>query len=430
MKLRTILFWTHLTAGLVAGTVILIMSVTGTLLTFQQSVLKIVERSQRYVEPPFASAPRLDIDALLDRVRAAVPDAEPTTVTLDSDPHVSASVALGQRGTAFVSPYTGEVLGTGSARARAFYRSVTSWHRYLAVEGEHRATARAITGACNAAFLLLAITGLYLWWPRQWTWRHVLAVTLFRSGLRGKARDFNWHNVIGFWCAPILVVLTATGMVISYSWASNLVYTLTGSPRPAAASGRGGGPGAEGAGGRGGGRDGDRGRREPGRAGPAAGDRAQPPADASAPPDGGSNSPVALESLVARAGRQVPTWRTMIIRLPPRPGGPVVVSMSDREYWNSYARSTLTIDGRTGADIRWEPYAAASVGQKVRGWMRFAHTGELGGLAGEAVAGGASAGGGFLVWTGVALALRRLAAWRVRRRTASIQDETRQARVA
>ena len=62
--------------------------------------------------------------------------------------------------------------------------------------------------------------------------------------------------------------------------------------------------------------------------------------------------------------------------------------------------------------------------------MRFAHTGELGGLAGEAIAGIASAGGGFLVWTGVALALRRLAAWRARRRTASIQDETQDERVA
>ncbi len=101
------------------------------------------------------------------------PDAEPTTVTLDSDPRVTAAVALGQRGTVFVNPYTGDVLGSGSARARAFYRSVTSWHRYLSVEGENRATARAITGACNAAFLVLALSGIYLWWPKQWTWRHV-----------------------------------------------------------------------------------------------------------------------------------------------------------------------------------------------------------------------------------------------------------------
>ncbi len=426
MKLRTVLFWTHLTAGLVAGTVILIMSVTGTLLTFQQSVLRIVERSQRFVEPPAPGAARLDLDTLLERVRQAVPDAEATTVTLDSDPRVSASVALGQRGTVFVNPYTGDVLGSGSPRARAFYRSVTSWHRYLSIEGEHRATARAITGACNAAFLVLAITGFYLWWPRQWTWRHVSAVTLFRSGLRGKARDFNWHNVIGFWCAPILVVLTASGMVISYTWASNLVYTLTGSPRPAAAAGRGGGP-----------------LENVAKRVGAAADAAAVPAAASRAAASGPQRSVprvlqtphfapraTIESLMARAGRQVPAWRTMIIRLPPRPGGPVAFSMSDREHWNSYARSTLTLDGRTGADVRWEPYAAASRGQKVRGWLRFAHTGELGGLPGEALAGAASAGGAFLVYTGVALALRRLAAWRARRRAASTAPETQNARVA
>jgi uncharacterized iron-regulated membrane protein len=427
MKLRTLLFWTHLTAGLVAGIVILIMSVTGTLLTFQQSVLKVIERSQRFVEPP-ATMARLDVDTLLARVRQAVPDAEPTTVTLDSDPRVSAAVALGQRGTVFVNPYTGDVLGSGSARARAFYRSVTSWHRYLSVEGEHRATARAATGACNAAFLVLAITGFYLWWPRQWTWRHVSAVTLFRSGLKAKARDFNWHNVIGFWCAPILVVLTASGMVISYTWASNLVYTVTGSPRPAVAAGRGGGPGGE-AGGRGGGRGGGANRGEAGRGDAGRGAQAVQERAPRAP-DVDAGPRATIESLVARAERQVPTWRTMIIRLPPRAAGPVAFSMSDREYWNSYARSTLTLDGRTGADVRWEPYAATSRGQKARGWLRFAHTGELGGLAGEALAGAASAGGAFLVYTGVALALRRLAAWRARRRAASPERETQDARVA
>jgi uncharacterized iron-regulated membrane protein len=402
------------------------MSVTGTLLTFQQSALRMVERSQRYVDVP-PGATRLDVDVLLDRVRLAMPGAEATTVTLDSDPRVTASVALGQRGTVFVNPYTGDVLGTGSPRARAFYRSVTSWHRYLSVEGEHRAAARAITGACNAAFLVLAITGLYLWWPRQWTWKHVSAVMLFRGGLTGKARDFNWHNVIGFWCAPVLVVLTATGMVISYTWASNLVYTLTGSPRPVVA-GRGGGPGS--AGGEEGGGRGGRGGRGGGRGSMEA--RREAPADTATPATPINDAPAraSLESLVARAERQVPTWRTMILRLPARPGGPVAVSMSDREYWNSFARSTLTLDGRTGADIRWEPYAASSAGQKLRGWMRFAHTGELGGLPGEAVAGLASAGGGFLVWTGIALALRRFSAWRARRRTAAVRRETPDARVA
>jgi uncharacterized iron-regulated membrane protein len=428
MKLRTILFWIHLAAGLVAGIVILMMSVTGTLLTFQQSVLKIVERSQRVVEAP-PGARRLELDALLARVRAASPGAQPASVTLDSDPKAAVSVALGAQGMVFMNPYTGDVLGTGSARTRAFYRSVTNWHRWLAVEGERRAAARAVTGACNAAFLALAVSGLYLWWPRQWTLTRVAAVMTFRRGLSGKARDFNWHNVIGFWCAPVLIVLTASGMVISYTWAGNLVYTLTGSPRPAT-GGRGGGPGvAEASGGRGGGRSGGRGSadvRDSSRGLREAADTRLADDPANSAPSAGRPT---LEALVRRAEQQLPTWRTMIVRLPARPDVPIAFSMSDRYYWNTFARSTLTLDGNTGNDIRWEPYAQTSLGQKVRGWLRFAHTGELGGIPGEAVAGLASAGGTFLVWTGIALALRRFSAWRARRRYAS-RAETPAARVA
>ncbi len=395
--MRKVLFWCHLTAGVVAGTVILIMSVTGALLTFQQSVLKIIERSQRTVAAPAPGTSRKEVDSLIAQVRIAMPEAQPTTVTLESDPLASAAVALGTQGTVFVNPYTGQVLGSGSVRARAFYRSVTNWHRYLALEGDRRATGRAITGACNVAFLVLAVSGLYLWWPRQWTWRHVSAVMFFRSGLRGKARDFNWHNVFGVWCGTIIVILTTTATVISYTWATNLVYTLTGSPRPAQAAAR-----------------------PPNEARQAASSRGdRPVADGAARQAQRSQAaPAPLQPMLAQAERQVPTWRTIIMRLPPRAGGPVSFSISDRAYWNSFARSTLTIDGTTGSIARWEPYAASSLGQRVRGWMRFAHTGELGGLPGEAVAGLASVGGGFLVWTGISLALRRLSAWRARRRAA------------
>ena len=338
---------------------------------------------------------------------------------------MTAAVALGQRGTVFVNPYTGDVLGSGSARARAFYRSVTSWHRYLSVEGEqprdgsrdHRRVQRRVPGARAQRDLLVVAEAVDVA-ARQ-------RGQLFRSGLSGKARDFNWHNVIGFWCAPILVILTASGMVISYTWASNLVYTRDRQPEACAGcrarrrtrrrtaggrGGRGGGPARA---------ELPRGGGEPGAGRPA---RAEQTATDVAPR-------ATLASLVARAEQQVPTWRTMIVRLPQRPGGPVAFSMSDLEHWNTFARSTLTLDGRTGAEIRWEPYAATSRGQKLRGWMRFAHTGELGGLTGEAVAGLASAGGAFLVYTGVALALRRLAAWRARRRALPAR-ETQNARVA
>jgi uncharacterized iron-regulated membrane protein len=108
----------------------------------------------------------------------------------------------------------------------------------------------------------------------------------------------------------------------------------------------------------------------------------------------------------------MPTWGTMTVRLATQPTGPVSFTMTDATYWNSFARSQLTLDGASGEVVRWEPYTNTSLGQRARGWVRFGHTGELGGWPGQLIAGVACVGGGFLVWTGLALALRRLLAWR------------------
>jgi uncharacterized iron-regulated membrane protein len=222
---------------------------------------------------------------------------------------------------------------------------------------------------------------------------------MFRRQATGRARDFNWHNVIGFWCAPVLIVLTASGVVMSYPWANSLVYRLTGSPLPstgernagpaqARGQGRGGGPGAAGQPG--------------GRGGRAGGDEVVRPVRLA------DN----LDQLWARAEQQVPQWRTMSLRLPNRAGAPAAFTISDATYWNPFARSQLTLDSASAAVVRWDPYSNNSLGQKVRGWLRFAHTGELGGVPGQTVAAIASLGGAVLVWTGFALAWRRLLRWK------------------
>ena len=64
------------------------------------------------------------------------------------------------------------------------------------------------------------------------------------AGSPGKARDFNWHNTIGFWSAIPLAVIVAGGVVISYPWATGLVYRAYGEEPPApggALAARGGG---------------------------------------------------------------------------------------------------------------------------------------------------------------------------------------------
>jgi uncharacterized iron-regulated membrane protein len=129
-RFRSVVFWMHLTAGVTAGVIVFVMSITGALLALKPQILNGVEANARLVTPP-RGGPRLGVQALVASVRTARPDVRPTTVTLQADRTASASVALGRDGTIYVDPYSGRVLGEGSRRAQLFFRTVEDWHRFL-----------------------------------------------------------------------------------------------------------------------------------------------------------------------------------------------------------------------------------------------------------------------------------------------------------
>jgi uncharacterized iron-regulated membrane protein len=422
MKLfRRIIFWLHLACGLIAGLVIGVMSFTGAALAFEKEIVAFVERDARRVTPPTPEARPLPLDELTRRIRVARPDYRPSGFVIAHDPHAAIALSAGGRAggggfgggppapTLYVNPYTGEVKEGSSPRTQAFMRTMRSWHRWLGLEGDHRSLARAITGACNAAFLGLAVTGLYLWWPRSWSRLGVRAVMLLNFRLRGKARDFNWHNVIGLWSAPVLVVLTATALPMSYTWASDAIYRLTGTPAPT----------------------------EGGR-GPGGGRFDSADVELSQPAEGAP--PLSSDALLALVQQQNPSWKEITLRAAgssggggrsgarggprapdatrssvdqPRPDRPpsgpsaVTITLKQSDSWPRTATTTLTLDPYTGAVLRHTGYAEQNPAQQVRSWTRFLHTGEALGWAGQLVAALASLGGCVLMYTGFALAWRR-----------------------
>ena len=414
MTFRKVLFWTHLVAGVTCGVIVFIMSITGAALALQPQILLWAERDARVVKVPSPDAQWMGVDALMSKVRESRPQMTITGLTLERDRTLAAAVTLTKadapapppgtpappQTTIWVDPYTGAVTGQLDPTSgwRRFFRGSTDWHRWLAVNGEGRTTARWITGVSNAAFLLLALTGMYIWLPRVWSRASVRAVAWFRPTLSGKARDFNWHNVIGIWSAPVLVVLTFTAMCISFPKTYDVIYRVTGIERPAAAQAPQAGPG----------------QRAP-REGESRVDRGRDTDRNAAALPAAPEIP-SFDAIWPLAQSHLPTWRSIAMRLPARSGQPVTFTINDRERVNAMARSTLIVDARDGRVLRWEPYDGLSTGQRLRTWMRFGHTGELWGITGQIVAGLASAGGGGLVWTGLALAWRRFTAWRSRRR--------------
>jgi len=385
---RKVIFWAHLIAGVTAGLVILLMSATGVLLTYEKQMIAWSDRTD-LVQPPSASAVRLPIDDLLRAARENNPDTMVTGLTVSSVPGAPALATIGPR-TIALNPYTGTVLGEASPTLRAFFRGVTSWHRWLAVDGPGRQVTRAITGWGNVLFLLIVMAGPFIWFPRKWTAAQFRAVLLFKGGLRGKARDFNWHNVIGIWSFVPLFVIVLSALPMSFTWANRALYRSVGETPPvpagqaAAARGRGAAP-----------RNG-------------------------APASEAAHARVKVERVIeplwVKAEQQVEGWRTISARFGNNANAPLAFTIDRGTGGQPQLRGTLTLDRATGDVVRWESFDTQSTGRRLRTFSRFAHTGEVFGIVGQTIAGLASAGAVVLVWTGLTLTLRRFNAWRNRRR--------------
>lgn len=428
MKLfRKILFWSHLAAGLTAGLFIGVMSFTGTTLAFEDEIVTWAERDARQVTPPAIlpsdssaktsatteslakqGATRLSLADLQHKLREAQPEFRTASMTLQNDPTAAVAFSAGRDGGFYVNPYTGEIRQPASTKVHDFMQLMLTWHRFLGREGDQRPVGKAINGACNIAFFVLAVTGLYLWWPRTWSWRGIKAIALFNWKLSGKARDFNWHNAIGLWSAPILIVLTLTAVPMSYRWGSNLIYQLVGEEPPAP-------PGA------------------PSTTTTPTFEIKRPSPEA---------RPLGYDTLVATIQKDFPHWEQIVLR----PGGaqrsqrpltstnaatprtatetgsekiehreskkektpsPLTITIREAGSWPRTATTTLTLNPFTGEIFKREGLGGYSTGRQIRTWTRFLHTGQALGWPGQLIAGLACLGACFLVYTGFALSWRR-----------------------
>ena len=372
MTLRRTIFWIHLGVGVTAAIVILMMSVTGVILTYEMQLNEWARRDYR-ATPSGPDAKPLPADVLLERAESASAETGPSSITLGADPLAPAAIGFGRRQTLYVDRYTGEIRGDGDTGMRRFLRTVMYWHRWFALSDENRAIGRALTGAANFGFLFLVMSGFYLWWPRTWMRGSLRNVTWFRRGLGPKARDFNWHNVIGFWMAVPLLVVVFSGAMISYRWIGNLIYIAVGET-----------PAARGA-----------------RSASVAPDAvaAEPPAE--------PVERVSYQSILDRAAAESPGWRRLTVQIPEAGHVPLTVQVDRGSARQAAKRTNLTFDRYSGALTARASGQSGSRGQRIRSWLRFAHTGEVYGFIGQTIAGIASAGAMALVWTGLALTCRR-----------------------
>ena len=363
--MRRVLFWMHLTAGVLASLLILFFSITGSLLAFERQIVAAADRSYGDAKVLSSGGPAVATETLLSAAVQQIPGPV-QTITRFADSSAYMQLETDQHDVYLVDPYSGQVCGPASPRTRAFFLNVTALHRWFGLGKAHHAGAIAVKGATTLLLLFLIASGALLWVPRKWNRATLVSGIQPRLHAQGRARNYNWHKVTGFWLGLPLAIMVTTGAVMAYPWANALLFRIAGTPVPVRAQNA---------------------------------QRASHGARPAIPAD--------LDRAFTAAVSSVPDWRMASLHL--TSGRPSLSFTVDQGNGGEPERRVqVVIDSSSLTVLQRTPFANQPRGQRWRGWVRFVHTGEAGGWWGEMIAFVTALGAIVLSVTGLLLSLPRL----------------------
>lgn len=199
----------HLYLGLGAGVIVAIVGLTGSILVFRDEIDQALNPALLRVEP---RGLKLSFDRIVPLIKAQRP-ALKFQYLYDEQGLPDTPYQLYEtktRSQVYVDPYSGRILGERNYES-SFIGFTLRLHRTLLIP----AAGRYLVGLSALTLLILTISGLRLWIPKKWKQLRAGLTVNFRAGF--KRQNYDWHNVLGLYSAPVVSLLSLTGFCITFS---------------------------------------------------------------------------------------------------------------------------------------------------------------------------------------------------------------------
>ena len=207
--LRRALFQVHLWSGIAVGLYILMISVTGSVLVYRNELYRAATPAPIISKGP---GPRLTDDQLMEAARQLYPAYRVTRIGRAPNLDQAVDVSL-RRGNEIkkrlFDARSGSDLGDSVSTGFWFVSELLDLHDNL-LAGSN---GRNVNGAGAFALLLLAATGLAIWWPGIKTWRRSLTLS---RGVGWKRLTWHLHSMIGFWSVGSMLVFGLSGVYLCF----------------------------------------------------------------------------------------------------------------------------------------------------------------------------------------------------------------------
>jgi uncharacterized iron-regulated membrane protein len=334
--IRTVLRRIHRWIGLALVVPLILQALTGLILAADPFV-SAIEGVPAAIGPLTAPSNLRNVDAMavLAAAHTAVPfDQQPSRWRMLPDAIVAIDfTAPGQRQP--VTQVGVDILSTQVLWVRqnpdSFYRWAHSLHEtlLLGLQG------RSIVGSIGVGLLLLALSGIPLWWPPRRRWRTGFTVTPSARGWRFR-REL--HGAAGIWMLLLLLMQSISGIALAFPQTARAIVGLPGQP--------------------------PRGRR---------------------PAGGGLDPNHAIAAGIAAAEARFPRAAVQDLRLPGITDRPMVAFLRLDGAREGAPRAIVMMDMATAGVLSAQDPHNAPAGLSVLDWLRAMHDGSAAGPPGRLV---------------------------------------------
>ena len=205
---RRAVFQIHLWTGIGIGLYLVMICLTGSVLVYRNELYRAFSPEPVIV---VGSGESLTPETLTEAARREYPDYDVTDVRPGDTPNQAVEISLrggGETIRRLFHPFTGEDLGDPLPIG---YRA-SAWMLDLHDNLLGGRTGRRLNGIGAFFFIVLAVTGSFVWWPGIRSWRRSLTVDL-----KANWRRLNWnlHSAFGFWFVPFVLIWGISGVYLS-----------------------------------------------------------------------------------------------------------------------------------------------------------------------------------------------------------------------
>jgi uncharacterized iron-regulated membrane protein len=215
--------WLHLWLGLVSGIIVFIVALTGCILVFEQEFESLTQ-PWLHTERP-VGGPYLLPSEIKEKVAPLFPDKEISGIWYYGHGK-TAKVSMHSDSVIFVNPYNAKVVAI--VDEEDFFHWILEGHTELWIEAKIGETGigQAIVSYATLIFFVLLITGLILWWPKKWNKTSRDKSFKIKWSARFKRINYDLHNVLGFYALLVALIITITGLSMSFAWVSKSIYWI------------------------------------------------------------------------------------------------------------------------------------------------------------------------------------------------------------